>query len=36
MGLGSQHHVPAALPPEERISTHCRRWGGTQGRFRRV
>jgi hypothetical protein len=35
MGLDSQHHVPVALPPEERISTHCRRWSGTQGRFRR-
>jgi hypothetical protein len=32
MGVGDQRHAPAALPPGERLGTHCiGDWVGPQG-----
>ena len=36
MGLGGQHHAPAALPPGKTWYPLYRRLGGPQGRSRRV
>ena len=36
MGVGGQHHAPAALPPGKTRYPLYRRLGGTQGRSGRV
>ena len=36
MGVGGQHHVPAALPPRKTRYPLYRRLGGPQGRSGRV
>ena len=36
MGVGGQHHAPAALPPGKTRYPLCRRLGGPQGRSGQV